>query len=421
MDLIVTRWIVQSDEFPEVFNTRDFSEVTRPLHLFHNNGDATFSNVSTLLGDVDVSPSNVHGAGFQPRFFDYDNDGDSDIIIVNDFGEEHQPSVLWRNDGPSLYNTWLFVDVSESTNVDVEIFAMGVAIGDYDNDEDFDLYITNMGDNVLLQNSGQHYTNTADFAGVAAGKLKSETIVSDMEEKFGGLVGMGITNLTQSEMEHLQEYAGEIPIMMGTPNLTQSEMEQLQEHAGEIPIAWGTIFFDYDNDGFLDLYVVRGFMTDLMPIEKNQPNVLFRNNGNSTFSDVSATSGIDDSGYGRGVAYGDFNNDGCLDIFVANIDQIGKLFLNNCDGENNYLIIKTVGTSSNKDGIGTKIKVVTDSGTFTREVTSGGSHMSQNSLSVHFGLGESKHISLIQITWPSGNIQELENTTSNQIITVVEP
>ena len=161
-------------------------------------------------------------------------------------------------------------------------------------------------------------------------------------------------------------------------------------------------------------------MTDLMPMAKHQPNVLFRNNGDGTFSDVSVTSGIDNSGYGRGVAYGDFNNDGCLDIYVANIDQTGKLFLNNCNLDNNYLIIKTIGSASNKDGIGTRIKVVTDSGIFIREVASGGSHLSQNTLSAHFGLGKSTMVSLIQITWPSGVVQELNDVSINQILRITE-
>lgn len=401
LDLIITRWVVQSEQEPFAWKTRDFTKETRQLDLFHNNDGEKFSNVTFLLENVDESPSNVNGAGFQPRFVDYDNDGDLDLYIVNDFGLDHQPSVLWRNDGSSQYGNWKFTDVSEPANVDVEIFAMGLAVGDYDNDEDMDFFITNMGDNVLLANDGENsFIDKAHAAGVSAGMLDSPEITKEMLESI--IEDGGYFSAEEDEFE-----------------LDESMFEHLKMSM-TMQIGWGAIFFDYDNDGFLDLYIVRGFMTDTLPFEQKQPNLLFRNLGDGTFDDVSSTSGVDDSGYGRGVAYGDFNNDGCLDIFLANVDQYGKLFVNNCNYENNYLIIKAIGTESNKDAIGARIKVVTDSGTQIREVASGGSHMSQNMLPVHFGLGKSTEISLIQITWPSGNVQELTDIPANQKITVTE-
>jgi len=401
LDLIVTRWIIQTTEHPEAFNTRDFSQVSRPLYLFHNNGDGTFTNVTLLLGDVNISPSNVNGAGFQPMFFDYNNDGNLDIFIVNDFGKDHHPNVLWRNDGASPNGDWIFTDVSEPTHTNTAFFGMGVAVGDYDNDEDLDLYVTNMGSNILLQNQGDFFANETLSAGVSARQLVESV-----------------------ESESLTEGTGDIEIGMGTPipsDLNEAMMAELKKRMLNMPIAWGSIFFDYDNDGFLDLYVVRGFMTDGSAFSKQQPNKLFRNNGDGSFLDVSLTSGIDDTGFGRGVAYADFNNDGCLDIYLVNIDQMGKLFVNNCDSKNNFLVIKTVGTESNTDGIGARIKVVTDSGIFTREVTSGGSHMSQNMLRAHFGLGTSSEASLVEIVWPSGVVQELIDIPANQILTVTEP
>jgi len=401
LDLIVTRWIVQNEQKPLAFESRDFTKETRQLDLFHNDDGEKFSNVTFLLGNVDESPSNVNGAGFQPRFVDYDNDGDVDLFIVNDFGLEHQPSVLWRNDGSSQNGNWKFTDVSEPANVDVEIFAMGLAVGDYDNDEDMDFFVTNMGANVLLENDGEgSFIDKAITAGVTASVLQNLEITKEMLESILVDGGYDLPDVDESELDE--------------------EMFEHLKMVRTMPIGWGAIFFDYDNDGFLDLYLVRGFMTDFMPLEQKQPNMLFRNLGDGTFDDVSSTSGVDDSGYGRGVAYGDFNNDGCLDIFLANVDQYGKLFVNNCNYENNYLIIKAIGTESNKDAIGARIKVVTDSGTQIREVASGGSHMSQNMLPVHFGLGKSTEISLIQITWPSGNVQELIDIPANQILTVTE-
>ena len=187
------------------------------------------------------------------------------------------------------------------------------------------------------------------------------------------------------------------------------------------------MFFDYDNDGDEDLYVASGFLADDPELDlEKQPNVLLRNDGDGSFTDVSETSGADDPGYGRGAVYLDYNNDGCLDLYVANLGtsaesaQHAKLLENRCDWGNSWLVIRTVGTASNRDGIGARITVVAGEKTQIREVSAGGSNNSQSMLPVHFGLGKAEMVDSVQVRWPSGTVQTLRDVAVNQRITIVE-
>ena len=376
VELIVVRHLDESD--PTVFETRDFSTAVRPLSLYHNEGSDlagnwVFTDVTELLGDPNVFPSDLRRAGFQPVFVDFDNDGDQDIYVVNDFNFEIGPNVLWKNDGPDANGDWIFTNVSSSTGAEIsDGFLMGIAIGDYDDNGYLDFYMTNIGPNILLNNVAGTFTDKALEAGV--------------QRTF-----------------------------LGT------------DFVDDRSITWGTLFLDYDNDGDLDIYLVAGYLdSDPLPIE--QPNVLFRNDGNGLFTDVTNVSGAADVGVevGRGAAYGDFNNDGCIDMYIVNLGQldsfgIARLFQNNCLANNNWLVVNTIGTISNHDGIGARIKVTTSDGTQIREISSGGSHMSHNMLSAHFGLGSSMSIDIIEIQWPSGIIQTLTNIPANQILEVTEP
>ena len=374
LDFVVVRHMEESDM--EAFDLRLFYLAVRPLGLFHNNGDGTFTEVSHLLGDT-APPSkipgeygNLWGAGFQPGWVDFDNDGDSDLYVVNDFGRDVQPNVLWRNDGPAAGGDWLFQDISQDSRTDVPMFGMGLAVGDYDRDGHFDLYVTNIEDNVLLRNNGDGltFTETATVAGVGMGAFQRRQRVS-----------------------------------------------------------WGTVFLDYDNDGWEDLYVASGHLdSDRFTNHRHQPNLLLRNTGQSTFEDVSSISGADDRGVGRGVAYGDFNNDGCLDLYVANLGLAGdeaqsaRLFQNSCAWDANWLHIRAVGTTSNRDGIGARVTVVAEGNTQIREITAGSSNKSQSMLPAHFGLGRATKADSVQIRWPSGIVQTLHDVPANQRLTIVE-
>ena len=378
LDLIVVRHLTESHS--DMLAERDFSSAVRRLALFHSNGDGTFTDVTRLLGDPSLISGitgtpmgNLHGAGFQPGWVDFDNDGDQDLYVVNDYGLELQTNVLWRNDGPSEGGKWSFTDASPGSGADAAMFGMSLAVADYDLDGFFDLFVSNIADNVLLRNSGEGLTfvNTAEEAGAAIGNVGAEERV-----------------------------------------------------------AWGAVFFDYDNDGDEDLYVVSGYLRlpgqslvagGLPQYILEQPNVLLRNEGDGTFANVSTLSGADDRGIGRGASYLDFNQDGCLDLFVGNLGQKARLFQNACGSGGNWLVIDTVGSASNRDGIGARITLSAGGKTQIREIKSGSSQMGQSMMSAHFGLGTNGQAESVTIRWPSGQVQTLADISANQILTVTEP
>ncbi len=365
LDFVVVRY----------FDDRFFVDV-RPLALHHNNGDGTFTEATHLLSDIHRPTGitgkfgNVWGAGYQPGWLDFDNDGDLDLYVVNDHGQHIQPNVLWRNNGAGPDGAWEFVDVSNQVGADAAMFGMALAVADYNLDGNLDMFMTNIGNNVLLTGvqDGSSFTDTASEAGVAIGTYQ-----------------------------------------------------------GQLRISWGAVFLDYDNNGWEDLYVASGYLdTGLKNNSRSQTNVLLRNNGDGTFTDNSSNSGAADPGIGRGVAYLDFNNDGCLDIYLTNLgvsEQLpeeARLFENNCNWGNRWLVIDTVGTISNRDGIGARITVSAGGHTQIREVTSGSSSLSQNMLPVHFGLGRAKKADTIEIRWPNGTLQTLTDIASNQRLVVEE-
>ena len=378
LDFIVVRHIDESN--PDAFTQRIYHFDVRPLALFHNDGDGTFTEVTHLLGAT-LNPSRtageygrVWGAGFQPAWMDFDNDGDLDLYVINDFGEYIHPNVLWRNDGPlggasGEGQEWAFTDISQESGAGMAMFGMGVAVADYNSDGYLDMFVTNIADNVLLANSGDGaFEERANDVGVAYGEFRRQQRVS-----------------------------------------------------------WGTVFFDYDNDGYEDLYVASGFLDTDDINRREQPNLLFRNNGEGAFDDVSAVSGAADWGTGRGVAYADFDGDGCLDLFLVNLGRSAalgepaRLYRNRCDWGNNWLVVKPVGTESNRDGIGARISLTTGGRSQIREISAGASNSSQNMLPAHFGLGKADVVEELRVQWPSGAVQTLRNVSPNQVLTVVEP
>ena len=386
LDFIVLRYLYEMSAQALIDAT--FIDSVERLALNRNNGDGTFTNVTHILGDtappdpevyknpqVDmtgklVAPiGNVWGAGFQAGWLDFDNDGDLDLYAVNDWGVNAQPNVLWRNDGPDGAGSWTFTDVSVASGANHAMHGMGLAVGDYDLDGFLDMYVTNIGNNVLLRNTGDGltFTDEAIDAGVAVGILGNSERVT-----------------------------------------------------------WGTSFFDFDNDGYEDLYVVSGYLS--LPIteafeiyKKEQANVLLRNNGDGTFANISEVSGAADPGTGRGGVFLDYNGDGCLDIFVANLDQKSRLFENACRSGNSWLQVLTVGSSGNRDGIGARLVLEAGGKTQIREIRAGSSQMGQDMAAAHFGLGRAEMIDSLTVTWPGGKVQTLTDVPINQRMTVTEP
>jgi len=333
--------------------------------LFHNNGDGTFTDVSYLLG-----LENLNGYGFIAVWTDYDNDGDLDIILINDCPYGPIGTKVFRNDGGTDPLNWRFTEVSASVGAADCRHGMGIAIGDYDRDGWQDYFYTNIGSPILLHNDGGTFTDAT-----AAARLND-------------------------------------------PRVPQT---------GKKRTTWGTIFFDYDLDGFLDLVVAAGTL-GLNSITDPQPNLLYHNDGNGTsFTDVSASSGIDDSGRGRTIVMGDYDNDGDPDLFLVNYGETVHLFRNdyaNTTGHH-WLILDLQGAGpplSNRDGIGAKIKVTTPDGVVQYWETRSGDSLGGGSdlRAGYFGLNSNTLVSQVQVTWPSGIIQTLTDVAADQRMTIVE-
>ena len=374
LDLVVVRHFRELTSRTLVEGT--FHEEVRSLVLYRNAGDGSFTDETELLGHT-LPPSrsrygeplgNLWGAGFQPGWLDYDDDGDPDLYVANDWGTFTNPNVLWRNDGPADDGIWLFTDVSEESGADVAIEAMSVTVGDYNVDGKLDVFVTNVGASVLLRGDGEGFANVSADAG-------TEVAMIGVEKR----------------------------------------------------VTWGSAFLDYDNDGLEDLYIVSGFLKPTINPQnapsymKRQHNRLLWNRGDATFEDVSEGSGADDDGVGRGLAYLDMDGDGCLDLLVGNLGGAAKLFRNTCGSGNGWLTVSLVGTRSNRDGIGARVTLETDGRTQIREVSGGRSFMGQHMRPAHFGLGPAQTVDRLTIRWPSGTIQTLIDIPASQRITVTEP
>ena len=327
--------------------------------FFRNNGDGTFSENTENAGF-----DNVAARGLGVTFADYDADGDTDLYVANDA----DANFLYNNDGKGQFREQSqFSGVALSEHGLVEN-GMGVAFGDYDNDTWLDLVVTNF----------QHQTNTLYH--------------SDAGEFFTD-----------------QTYAS------GTGDIS-------------LPyLAWGVNFFDFDHDGFQDIFVANGHIHDNVTLIDSsttyaQLNHLFWNNGNGTFTDVTAESG---SGLAlqhssRGSAVGDIDNDGDLDIVVSNVgDRIDILRNDGGDGSGNWINLKLIGSVSNRAAIGTRVLLTAGTSHQVREVQSGSSYLSQNDLRLHFGVGTQEMVEL-EIRWQNGTVQRFEDVHVNQFLKIVE-
>lgn len=333
-----------------------FDHECYPNHLYLNNGDFTFTEIGESL--------NAAGAACTLASIptDYDEDGDLDIFIANDFGPFIVPNEVYQNNFPDL-----FLSVADDAGMGQGIYGMGIANGDYDNDLDLDYYVTNLGQNLLLENDNGSFTDQTLAAGVS------------------------------------NEWANE----------------------SEFSTGWGTAFFDINNDSWEDLMVVNGRIPSLstLPTAMQDPDKLYLNNGDKTFTDISEAEGVDDLAYGRGMAYSDFDLDGDLDMMVMNLDELGATckFYENQGNTNNYLQLDLEGTISNRDALGSKVYVYTPQHTYLKESFGGGaSHCSQHSNTLHFGLRAEMIVDSVIIHWPSGIIQKFDEITVNNRIHLIE-
>jgi hypothetical protein len=327
--------------------------------LYHNNGDGTFTDVTEKAGIL-KTPGYY---AFTALTGDFDNDGWPDIYVACD----STPSILYHNNHDGTFGD-IAVPAGCAYNEDgQEQAGMGASAGDYNCDGWLDIFKTNFSDDTcsLYRNNGDGTFTDSTFA-----------------------AGMGLNT----------------------------------RHLG-----WGCGFADLDNDGWPDVFAAHGHVYPEVEragvdVPYREPKIVYRNLRNGKFEDVSSRAG---PGAGllrsaRGVAFGDFDNDGDIDIVVNNVGDPPTLLRNDVDNKNRWLKIKAIGTRSNRSGIGARVKVVAGSHSQIDEVRSGGSYISQNDLRLHFGMGSALTADLVEIRWPSGQVDRLENVETNQVVRVKE-
>jgi hypothetical protein len=413
-----------NDGWEDLFVTNYASSI-----LYHNNGNGTFTDVTAKAGVQNPR------FGVGTAFFDYDRDGYLDLYVGNYIKFDPNAKMLYftadafpgpldyEGDTDRLFHNngdGTFTDVSEKAGIANPLGrCMGMTVGDFDSDGWPDVYVANdtMESYLYRNNHDGTFTNIAHEVNVAYGANGDNT--SSMGPIFGDYDNDGWQDLFVSDMRYHRLFHNpgrEQPYFLDTT--VETGLAQL---SGQY-VAWGNGFFDFDNDAWKDIFVVNGGLHWMVPME----DALHRNNGNSTFTDVSAQAGsyFQTKQIGRGACFADYDNDGWIDGFIVNLGTKGILLHNNpppAGSRNHWLTLKLVGTKSNRDGFGARIESVAGEVRQVIEAVSHSGYLSQCDPRPHLGLGQRTEVDKLTITWPSGTVQTLEHVKADQILTVTEP
>ena len=415
-----------NDGFSDLYVTNYGANV-----LYRNNGDGTFTDVTKHAG----VGGNRLSSGC--AFLDYDADGDLDLYVVNyvQFRTDTNPECtrhsvpvyctpealsgaadrLYRNNGDGT-----FTDVTRKAGITAPPGkGLGVVCGDVDNDGDVDIFVANdTTPNFLYRNNGDStFTEDALFAGVA---LSEEgRAYSGMGANLGdfdndGFLDIVITNFqdqVNSVYHNAQnEFFNDVSFASG---IGEKSLPYL---------AWGVDFVDFDNDGWLDLFVANGHLDDniaeIDPVGTyTQPNQLCWNKQGQTFAVEAVASPLKVS---RGAAFGDIDNDGDVDIVVANLKDTPTVLQNAVGNAGRWLSIQLIGTHCARDAIGARVTVVIGELQQIREVKSGSGYLSQNDMRLHFGLGTATRADSVEVRWLCGHVEIFENVETNQMLIITE-
>ena len=365
LDLFVTNYVRYSVETDKVCENQGIRSYCDPrLYegegdiLYRNNGDGSFTDATVAAG-----LSGARRRGLAVVFGDYDGDGDADLYIANDA----DPNLLYENDGDGAFDeVGLLAGVGFSEDGETEN-GMGADFGDYDNDGDLDLVVTNF--------HGQ--TNTL---------YRNEGDGLFMDVSYASRTGA-------ASLSHL---------------------------------AWGAVFLDYDNDGRQDVFVANGHLHDRIAMldgtqTYEQRNLLYHNVGEGVFEEVGAAAGdglaVEKSS--RGVAYIDYDNDGDLDLIVTNLADSPDL-LRNDGAAGAWIRVELVGSNSSRDAIGARVRVDAGAMSLVREMRGASGYLSQSEGRLHFGLGDSTRADRVEVRWPSGLVTELRDIPAGRTVRVVE-
>jgi hypothetical protein len=412
--------------------------------LFHNNGDGTFTDVTAKAGVGGAMLGDRKMWSISAGWFDYNNDGLLDLFVSNycQWDPRHEPAcvglngrgychpnafgplpdTLYRNNGDGT-----FTDVSKETGISaIQGKGMGVAFADYDGDGFTDVFVANdNAPNLLFHNlGGKRFEEVGFQAGVAYNE--DGNALAGMGAEFRDVNNDGLPDLWHTAIENET-----FPLYLnrgGGQFVNASQPSRIAQISRKMS-GWSNGVADLDNDGWKDLFVARGnVMDNIEDISRHftyaEPNSVFRNLGNGQFEDVSAPAGADfvrPAPY-RGLAYGDLDNDGRIDLVVTALGQPARVFRNVSENHNHWILLKLVGTKSNRMGLGARIRVTTGDGQKQyNEATTSTGYAASSDPRVHFGLGAFNVVREIEIRWPSGIRQVLENVPADRIVTVREP
>ena len=430
---------INNDGFPDIYVTN-----YGPNRLYRNNGDGTFTDITKRAGVGDER------WGTSCAFLDYNLDGYIDLYVVNymkfsiadnEWWETRgirtycsptdqiagsqfvsEADILYRNNGDGT-----FTDVTEAAGISHRALGLAVAVGDYDKDRDPDLHIANdMEADFFYRNNGDGtFTDITDFTGT--GYDENGFPGSGMGNAFGDYNNDGYLDLVVSN-------ASGLPALL-YENINAAFFTDVSFAAGVGAVTlpyfkWAVEFLDYNNDGLLDIFVANGHLQENIGLFSEgtyaQMDLMFRNvqrqDGTYHFTDATAAVKLPQlpNKVSRAAAFGDYDNDGDIDIFLNNSNQPARLLRNEGGNRNRWLIIQLLGTRSNGSGIGATAIVKAGDTLITREVRSGASYLSQSDGRLHFGVGENAVVDTLEIQWPSGLREQFSNLKSDQILYIKE-
>jgi enediyne biosynthesis protein E4 len=422
-----------NDGFPDLFVTQYGSDI-----LYHNNGNGTFTDVTDKAGVAGLESGSFHSGA---TFLDYDRDDNLDLYVGSyvaldpdgprycNIGNVRSscPPSAYNGSSDALYHNngdGTFTNVTRSLNV-LQPHGKNLSVGaaDYDNDSWPDLFIANDGLAAYLYHNdhGKSFREIAAPSGMAfsaSGSLMAAMCISLGDYDNDGWLDLYISDF-QGSSDHIWHNDG------------KGNFDEVSDEAGitgptHNVLSFGGGFIDYDNDGWVDLFIANGHVYP--EIEQASPgtrykqvNSVFHNDGRGKFVETSKETGVADQTphAARGVAFADFDNDGFVDVLVA--DNGGPpLLLHNGGDENHFINFKLVGTTSNRDAMGARVHVVSGGISQIREIAGGGSYLSQSDLRANFGTGRATVAQTVEIKWPSGQTQTFHDVPADKFYLIAE-